>query len=108
MQFHKISNAPHVPLQSLTLLQQLLSSRTVINCGNVFSRPLKAAWKHVSREQLIPNGCDGDGNKNRKKAKTWIVKKTTLHVQHTFFVHFSAATAQLQRENVQFHVLWRT
>ena len=70
MQFHKISNAPHVPLQSLTLLQQLLSSRTVINRGNVFSRPLKAACKHVSREQLIPNGCDGDGNKNRKKAKT--------------------------------------
>ena len=35
----------------------------------------------------------GDGNKNsKKKKKTGLIrkKKTTLHVQHTFFVHFFA------------------
>ena len=34
----------------------------------------------------------GEGNENgeKKKAIGLISKKTTLHVQHTFFVHFSA------------------
>ena len=33
----------------------------------------------------------GDGNKNsQKKKQVWLEKKTTLHVQHTFFGHFFA------------------
>ena len=34
----------------------------------------------------------GDGNENSKKKKSvgLISKKTTLHVQHNFFVHFFA------------------
>ena len=33
----------------------------------------------------------GEGNENDEKTTTGLIsKKTTLHVQHTFFVHFSA------------------
>ena len=42
---------------------------------------------------------DGDGNENVKKAIGLVRKTTTLHVQHTFFVHFFAVTAPLRREH---------
>ena len=32
----------------------------------------------------------GEGNKNDEKTIGLISKKATLHVQHTFFVHFLA------------------
>ena len=32
----------------------------------------------------------GEGNKNGEKTISPISKKATLHVQHTFFVHFLA------------------
>ena len=32
----------------------------------------------------------GEGNKNGEKTIGLISKKATLHVQHTFFVHFFA------------------
>ena len=32
----------------------------------------------------------GEGNQNGKKTTCLISKTTTLHVQHTFFVHFFA------------------
>ena len=56
----------------------------------------------------------GDGNENGKKKKqeqVLISKKATLHVQHTFFVHFFAFV--LSDYNVELpetswlHVLWR-
>ena len=42
---------------------------------------------------------DGDGNENVKKAIGLLSKTTSLHVDHTFFVHFFAVTARLRREN---------
>ena len=42
---------------------------------------------------------DGDGNENVKKAIGLWSKTTSLHVDHTFFVHFFAITARLRREN---------
>ena len=36
----------------------------------------------------------GEGNKNGEKTKGVISKKATLHVQHTFFVHFLAVVLQ--------------
>ena len=42
---------------------------------------------------------DGDGNENVKKAIGLWSNKTSLHAQHTFFVHFFAITARLRREN---------
>ena len=42
---------------------------------------------------------NGDGDKNIKKPVGLISKTTTLHVHHTFFVHFFALTARLRREN---------
>ena len=40
-----------------------------------------------------------DGNENSKKSVGLISKKTTLHVQHTFYVHFFACCfARLERE----------
>ena len=41
---------------------------------------------------------DGDGNENGKKANVLISKTTTLHVRHTFFVHFLAVVARLRHE----------
>ena len=41
---------------------------------------------------------DGDGNENGKKANVLISKTTTLHVHHTFFVHFLAVVARLRHE----------
>ena len=32
----------------------------------------------------------GDGNKDSQKKFSLVNKKTTFHVQHTFFVHFFA------------------
>jgi len=37
---------------------------------------------------LYSRNDDGDGNENGKKALSLLSKTTTLHVQHTFFVHF--------------------
>ena len=45
---------------------------------------------------------DGDGNENAKKAEGLISKTTTLHVQHTFLVHFSAVSARLRLENAYY------
>ena len=42
---------------------------------------------------------DGDGNENVKKVIGLLSKTTSLHVHHTFFVHFFAVTARLRREN---------
>ena len=42
---------------------------------------------------------DGDGDKNVKKTIGLLRKTTNLHVHHAFFVHFSAASARLRREN---------
>ena len=53
----------------------------------------------------------GEGNKNGEKTIGLISKKATLHVQHTFFVHFFAVV--LHDYNVKLpetswlHVLWR-
>ena len=53
----------------------------------------------------------GEGNKNGEKTIGLISKKATLHVQHTFFVHFFAVV--LHDHNVKLpetswlHVLWR-
>ena len=41
----------------------------------------------------------GDGNESVKKA-IGSLSKTTLHVQHAFFVYFFAVTVRLRRENV--------
>ena len=46
----------------------------------------------------------GDGNENRQKKSVGLIRKnTTLHVQHTFFVHFS--TVVLHDYNVVFFSL---
>ena len=44
----------------------------------------------------------GEGNENGEKTTTigLICKKATLHVQHTFFVHFCRCFARLQREKL--------
>ena len=54
----------------------------------------------------------GEGNENGEKTKIGLIsKKATLHVQHTFFVHFFAHV--LHDYNVKLpeafwlHVLWR-
>ena len=54
----------------------------------------------------------GEGNENGEKTKIGLIsKKATLHVQHTFFVHFFAVV--LHDYNVKLpetswlHVLWR-
>ena len=54
----------------------------------------------------------GEGNKNGEKTKIGrISKKATLHVQHTFFVHFFAVVLHDYNvklpETSQLHVLWR-
>ena len=41
---------------------------------------------------------DGDGNENGENARAARILS---------FVHFCAVTAQLRRENAEFHVLWR-
>ena len=43
-----------------------------------------------TRSKLEPK-CDGDSSENVKQAIGLISKTTTLHVQHTFFVHFFAS-----------------
>ena len=54
----------------------------------------------------------GEGNENGEKTKIGLIsKKATLHVEHTFFVHFFAVV--LHDYNVKLpeaswlHVLWR-
>ena len=43
----------------------------------------------------------GDGNENSpKKSVDLISQKTTLHVQHTFFVHFFAVVLQDYNEKL--------
>ena len=42
---------------------------------------------------------DGDGNENGEKAIGLLNKTTTLHVHHTFFVHFFAVVARLQHQS---------
>ena len=42
---------------------------------------------------------DGDGSEKVKKTIGLISKTTNLHVHRAFFVHFSAASARLRREN---------
>ena len=56
--------------------------------------------------------ANGEGNENGEKTKIGLIsKKATLHVQHTFFVHFFAVV--LHDYNVKLpeafwlHVLWR-
>ena len=43
-----------------------------------------------------------------KKTIGLISKTTTLHVHHTFFVHFFTVFTRLRRGNALFRVLWRT
>ena len=40
--------------------------------------------------------------RQRKKTIGFMSKTTTLHVHHAFFVHFSTASARLQREITKF------
>ena len=47
---------------------------------------------------LSDDDGDGDGNENGKKANVLISKTNTLHVHHTFFVHFLAVVARLRHE----------
>ena len=55
--------------------------------------------------------CEGNENDEKTKIGLIIAKKTTLHVQHTFFAHFFAVV--LHDYNVKLpevswlHVLWR-
>ena len=54
----------------------------------------------------------GEGNQNGEKTTTGLISiKTTLHVQHTFFVHFFALVLHDHNvklpETSQLHVLWR-
>ena len=53
----------------------------------------------------------GEGNENCEKTTIGLIsKKTTLHVQHTFLVHFFAAVLHdytKRRETFWLHVLWR-
>ena len=42
---------------------------------------------------------DGDSNENVKKAIGLLSNTTSLHVHHTFSVHFFAVTARLRHEN---------
>ena len=54
----------------------------------------------------------GEGNENGEKTTIGLIsKKTTLHVQHTFFVHFFAVVLHDYNvklpETSQLHVLWR-
>ena len=55
--------------------------------------------------------CEGNENDEKTKIGLIIAKKATLHVQHTFLVHFSAVV--LHDYNVKLpevswlHVLWR-
>ena len=42
-----------------------------------------------------------DGNENSKKSVGLISKKTTLHVQHTFYVHFDSLPVVLHDYNVK-------
>ena len=57
----------------------------------------------------------GEGNENGKKTTTTTIglisKKATLHVQHTFFVHFFAVVLHncyvKLPQTSQLHVLWR-
>ena len=50
----------------------------------------------------------GGGNENAEKTTIGLIsKKTTLHVQHTFFVHFLSLFARLQRETSRNFVVTR-
>ena len=54
----------------------------------------------------------GEGNENGEKTTIGLIsKKATLHVQHTFFVHFFAVVLHDHNvklpETSQLHVLWR-
>ena len=43
----------------------------------------------------------GEGNENGEKTSTGLIcKKTTLHVQHTFFVHFFAVVLHDHNEKL--------
>ena len=48
-----------------------------------------------------------DRKENVRKTIDLISKTTTLHVHHTFFVHFSPFFARLRRENVLFRSLFK-
>ena len=54
----------------------------------------------------------GEGNENGEKTTIGLIsKKTTLHVQHTFFVHFFAVALHDHNvklpETSELHVLWK-
>ena len=50
----------------------------------------------------------GDGNENAEKTTIGlIIKKETLHVQHTFFVQFLPLFARLQRKTSRNFVVTR-
>ena len=51
---------------------------------------------------------DGDGNEYSKKAKDLDKQNNNFARASSFFVHFSAVVARLQRETAQFLVLSRT
>ena len=50
---------------------------------------------------------DRDVNENGKKAKGLDWQNNSSARASRFFVHFSAVTARLRRENAYFHVLWK-
>jgi len=54
----------------------------------------------------------GEGNENGEKTKIGLIsKKATLHMQHTFFVHFFTVVSQDYNVKLPkaswLHVLWR-
>ena len=51
---------------------------------------------------------EGDGNKSFQNGNRLLRKNNNFARASHFIVHFFTITARLGRENVQFHVVWRT
>ena len=84
------------------MLAPLVARNNVISYPDLPWLRVRTGYQIKYKEQEIIGTLrsnDGDGNENVIKAIGLIRKTTTLHVRHTFFVHFFDVFARLRREN---------
>ena len=99
----RIRTRPSPPAFSLTLprkqntrsVSSLNNKKNYIDLARTKSEALDNFYS-LLKQNIKSLMLSGEGNENGKKKKTTTTiglmsKKATLHVQHTFFVHFFAA-----------------
>ena len=66
---------------------------------------LRAEMQHIGTWRF--GDGEGDGNENVEKTIGLTIKTTSLHVQHTFFVHVFAFASRLRRLFSSSKCIWR-